>query len=62
MRKPQKSKKSTAPAQPGYELPENKGMKYIFDATMIASATLTKDRMEWIGKDILDLTHLRELK
>jgi hypothetical protein len=29
----------------GYELPENKGMKYIFDATIIASTTLTQDRV-----------------
>jgi predicted RNA methylase len=36
----------------GYELPENKGMRYIFDAMLIAPATLTQDRVEWIGKDI----------
>ena len=43
----------------GYELPENKGMKYVFDAMLIASATLTQDRVEWIGKDILDLKVLK---
>jgi hypothetical protein len=42
----------------GYELPENKGMRYIFDAMLIAPATLTQDRVEWIGKDILDLKDL----
>ena len=42
----------------GYELPENEGMKYIFDAMVIASATLTKDRVEWVGKDIVDLREL----
>ena len=42
----------------GYELPENKGMRYIFDAMLIAPATLTQDRVEWIGKDILDLKEL----
>jgi len=42
----------------GYELPENKGMKYIFDAMLIASATLTQDRVEWMGKEILDLKEL----
>ena len=41
-------------------MPENKGMKYIFDAMIIASATLTQDRVEWIGKDILDLKELNE--
>ena len=34
----------------GYELPENKGMKYVFDAMLIASATVAQDRVEWIGK------------
>ena len=43
----------------GYELPENKGMKYVFDAMLIASATLTQDRVEWIAKDILDLKVLK---
>ena len=57
-RKSRKSRQLQHSLGPGYELPENKGMKYIFDATMIASATLTKDRMEWIGKDILDLREL----
>ena len=33
----------------GYELPENKGMKYVFDAMLIASATVAQDRVEWIG-------------
>jgi hypothetical protein len=39
----------------GYELPENEGMKYIFDAMVIASATLAKNRVEWVGTDIVDL-------
>ena len=43
----------------GYELPENEGMKYVFDAMLIASAALAQDRAEWIGKDIIDV---RELK
>jgi hypothetical protein len=38
----------------GYELPENKGMKYIFDSM----ASAVKDRVRWIGKDILDLEEL----
>jgi len=38
----------------GYELPENKGMKYIFDSM----ASAVKDRVKWIGKDILDLEEL----
>ena len=38
----------------GYELPENKGMKYVFDS--VASAV--KDRVKWIGKDMLDLEEL----
>jgi hypothetical protein len=40
----------------GYELPENKGMKYVFDSMVIASAT--KDHVAWIGTDILDLEKL----
>ena len=40
----------------GYELPENKGMKCVFDAMVIA--TLAHGRVEWIGKDILDLNKL----
>jgi hypothetical protein len=40
----------------GYELPENKGMKYVFDSMVIAS--VTKDQVEWIGIDILDLEEL----
>ena len=39
----------------GYELPENKGMKCVFDSV---SATLSQDRVEWIGKDISDLNGL----
>ena len=39
----------------GYELPENEGMKYVFDAMLIASATLAQDRAEWIGMDIIDV-------
>ena len=42
----------------GYELPENKGMKYIFNSMVIASANLVQDRVDWIGKDILDLNML----
>jgi hypothetical protein len=42
----------------GYELPENEGMKYIFDAMVMASATLAKTRVEWVGKDIVDLREL----
>jgi hypothetical protein len=42
----------------GYELPENEGMKYTFDAMVIASATLAKNRVEWVGKDIVDLREL----
>jgi hypothetical protein len=42
----------------GYALPEDKGMKYIFDSMVMASETLTKDRVEWTGQDILDLTEL----
>ena len=38
----------------GYELPENKGMKYVFDSM----ASAVKDRVKWIGKDILDLEEL----
>ena len=41
----------------GYELPVNKGMKYVFDA-MLTSANQTHDRVEWIGKDISSLTEL----
>ena len=41
----------------GYELPENKGMKNVFDS-MVISATLSQDRVEWIGKDILVLNEL----
>ena len=41
----------------GYELPENKGMKYVFDS-MVISATLAQDRVEWIGKDISVLNEL----
>jgi hypothetical protein len=33
-------------------------MRYIFDAILIAPATLTQDRVEWIGKDILELKEL----
>ena len=40
----------------GYELPENEGMKCVFDAMFIA--TLAHGRVEWIGKDILDLNKL----
>ena len=40
-------------------MPENKGMKYVFDAMLIASATLIQDRVEWTGKDILDLKVLK---
>ena len=42
----------------GYELPENKGMKNVFDSISIASANLAQDRVDWIGKDILDLNEL----
>ena len=38
----------------GYKLPENKGMKYVFDSM----ASAVKDRVKWIGKDILDLEEL----
>ena len=40
----------------GYELPVNKGMKYVFDAAVRTSAS--QDCVEWIGKDILSLTEL----
>ena len=40
----------------GYELPENKGMKNVFDS--MVSANLVQDRVDWIGKDILDLNVL----
>lgn len=40
----------------GYELPENKGMKCVFDA--MVSATLAHGRVKWIGKDMLDLKKL----
>ena len=40
----------------GYELPANKGMKYVFDAAVRTSAS--QDCVEWIGKDILSLTEL----
>jgi hypothetical protein len=42
----------------GYELPENKGMKYTFNSMVITSANLVQDRVDWIGKDILDLNML----
>jgi hypothetical protein len=42
----------------GYELPENKGMKKVFDSMVIASANLAQDRVDWLGKDILDLNEL----
>ena len=42
----------------GTSCKENEGMKYIFHAMAIASATLTKDRVEWVGKDIVDLREL----
>jgi hypothetical protein len=35
-------------------LPENKGMKYVFDSM----ASAVKDRVKWIGKEILDLEKL----
>jgi hypothetical protein len=42
----------------GYELPENKGMKNVFDSMVIASANLGQGHLDWIGKDILDLNEL----
>ena len=42
----------------GYELPENEGMKYVFDAAVRTSANQADDRLEWIGKDISSLTKL----
>jgi len=42
----------------GFELPENKGMKNVFDSMVLASANLAQDRVDWIGKDILDLNEL----
>jgi hypothetical protein len=43
----------------GYELPENKGMKAVFDSVVNTSAFPTQDRVEWIGKDIMELTELK---
>jgi hypothetical protein len=40
----------------GYELPEDKGVKYVFDSMVIVSAK--KDQVEWIGTYILDLEKL----
>lgn len=34
----------------GYEMPESKNVKCIFDAAMVASATATKDEVEGIGE------------
>ena len=42
----------------GYELPENKGMKYVFDAAVRNSGAHAQDRVEWIGKDISSLMEL----
>ena len=44
----------------GYELPENKGMKYVFDsmASAVKDRLLHPDRVKWIGKDMLDLEEL----
>ena len=42
----------------GYELPENKGMKSVFDSMVIASANLAQGRVDWLGKNILDLNEL----
>ena len=42
----------------GYELPVNKGMKYVFDAAVRTSANQEQDCVEWIGKDISSLTEL----
>ena len=44
----------------GYELPEKEGTKYVFDAMLIASATLAQDRAEWIGMDIKDVKEVKE--
>jgi len=44
----------------GYELPENKGMKHVFDS-MVISATLSQDCVEWIGKDISVLNGLNDI-
>jgi hypothetical protein len=33
-------------------------MKNVFDSISIASANLAQDRVDWIGKDILDLNEL----
>ena len=42
----------------GYELPVNKGMKYVFDAALRKSVAQAQDRVDWIGKDILTLSEL----
>ena len=42
----------------GYELPVNKGMKYVFDAAVRTSANQAQDCVEWFGKDISSLTEL----
>ena len=42
----------------GYEFPENIGMKYVFDASIRTLAVQAKDRVAWLGIDILSLTKL----
>ena len=42
----------------GYELPANEGMKTLFDSVVAASSFPETDTLEWIGKDILEISEL----